>query len=80
MSAPDLTPADTAAFDQLSAAADATLDSEIAWMRDAIAEAGPELGAAAVVEHLLCHGTVPSLSMAYAWALRRLANLPDGAR
>lgn len=80
MSAPDLTPADTAVFDQLAAVADATLDSEIAWMRDAIAEAGPELGAANVVEHLLCNGTVPSLSMAYTWALRRLASQPVGAR
>lgn len=75
---PGQTPAGTAAFDQLAAAANDALDSEVAWMREAIAEAGPELGTTAVVEHLLCNGTVPSLSMAYAWALRRLAGLPDG--
>lgn len=77
---PDPTPAATAMFDQISAAADATLDSEVAWMREAIAESGPVQGAATVVEHLLCHGSVPSLAMAYAWALRRLANLPGGVR
>jgi hypothetical protein len=71
-------PSQIAAFDQIAASADRQMDGEVAWMREHIAAAGVEMGTALVAMHLIEHGTVESLSMSYAWALRRLVKLADG--
>lgn len=71
-------PGQVAALDQIAARADDQLDGEVAWMREHLDAMGLPAGTTAIALYLLEHGSVESLAMSYAWALRRLAR--GGAR